>query len=250
MSTSRLIVTLDGPAGSGKSTLARQLAKRLGVAFLDTGAMYRAVALACIRRGMSPVQEPASVAALAGELRLDFDWSQDPPDLMLDGERVGDRIRDADVTKLVSQVAGISGVRAACVAAQQRIGRDHPRLVTEGRDQGSVVFPQASVKFWVVADAMERATRRADQLHAMGKQADVSAIYAGIRERDHQDATRADSPMVRPKGAIEVDTTDITEAEALELLVFYVQRGLRKLAPRPGTNACAKPGSCRGGLPQ
>ncbi len=234
MSIARLIVTLDGPAGSGKSTLARQLAKRLDVAFLDTGAMYRAVALACIRRGMSPTQEPASVAALAGELRIDFDWAQDPPALTLDGAKVGDRIRDADVTALVPAVAGISGVRAACVAAQQRIGREHPKLVTEGRDQGSVVFPGASVKFWVVADAMERATRRVGQLQAMGKHAEVSSIYSGIRERDHQDATRADSPMVRPAGAIEIDTTDITEAEALDLLVFYVQRGLRKLAPGSG----------------
>lgn len=230
----RLIVTLDGPAGSGKSTLARQLAKRLGVAFLDTGAMYRAVALASIRRGLSPTQEPASVAGLASGLRIDFDWTRDPPALLLDGEAVGDRIRDADVTGLVSAVAAIPGVRAACVAAQQRVGREHPRLVTEGRDQGSVVFPGASVKFWVVADARERAIRRADQLHAMGKEADVDAIYGSIRDRDHQDATRADSPMVKPAGAVTLDTTGITEAEALELLVFHVQRGLRRAKRKPG----------------
>lgn len=229
-SLSRLIVTLDGPAGSGKSTLARQLAKRLGVAFLDTGSMYRAVALASIRKGMSPTQEPASVAALAGALSIGFDWSQDPPALTLDGETVGNRIRDADVTSLVSAVAAIPGVRVACVEAQQRIGREHPQIVTEGRDQGSVVFPGASAKFWVVADAMARAQRRADQLHAMGKEADVDAIYASIRERDHQDATRADSPMVKPEGAITLDTTGITEDEALTLLVFHVQRALRRAA--------------------
>lgn len=238
MASPRLIVTLDGPAGSGKSTLARRLAKRLGVAFLDTGSMYRAVALAAIRRGMSPAAEPASVAVMAGSLRIDFDWAQDPPALRLDGEEVGDRIRDQDVTALVSEVAGISGVRAACVAAQQKIGRDHPRLVTEGRDQGSVVFTDATVKFWVVADAFERARRRAAQLHAMGKEGDVSAIFAAIRERDHQDATRADSPMVRPRGAIEIDTGGLTESEALDLLAFYVRRALRRQASVGG--GCCK----------
>lgn len=223
-----LIVTLDGPAGSGKSTLARQLAKRLGVVFLDTGSMYRAVALAAMRHGMSPKEEPASVAVLAGSLQLDFDWSQDPPALRMNGEALGDRIRDQDVTALVSDVAGISGVRAACVEAQQKIGREHPRLVTEGRDQGSVVFPDATVKFWVVADAMERAIRRSAQLHAMGKEGDVAAIFSAIRERDRQDATRTDSPMVRPQGAIDIDTSQITEMEALELLEFYVRRALRR----------------------
>jgi len=230
MNPPRLIVTLDGPAGSGKSTLARQLAKRLGVVFLDTGSMYRAVALAAMRAGMSPKEEPASVAILAGASQIDFDWAQDPPALRLNGEVLGDRIRDKDVTAMVSEVAGISGVRAACVAAQQKIGRDHPRLVTEGRDQGSIVFPNATVKFWVVADALERANRRAAQLHAMGKEGDVSAIYAAIRERDHQDASRADSPMVRPEGAIDIDTSDITETEALELLEFYVRRALHRQA--------------------
>ena len=224
---SPLIITLDGPAGSGKSTLARQLAKRLHLAFLDTGSMYRAVALAAMGRGISPAKQPDAAASLAAEIRLDFDFSQDPPLLLLGDVPVGDRIRDADVTALTSVVAGIPGVRAACVAAQQRIGKENPRLVTEGRDQGSVVFPGAAVKFWIEADAMERAKRRAAQLRAMGKAADEVEIFAAIHARDHQDATRASSPMVRPQGAIEVDTTHLTEIEALDLLAFYVRTGMR-----------------------
>jgi len=229
MSSTPMIITLDGPAGSGKSTLARLLAKRLRLAFLDTGAMYRAVALAAMGRGISPEKQPDAVASLAAEIRLDFDFSQDPPLLLLGDVPVGDRIRDADVTAQTSVVAGILGVRAACVAAQQRIGKENPRLVTEGRDQGSVVFPAAAVKFWIEADALERARRRAAQLRAMGKEADEAAIFAAIHSRDHQDATREASPMVRPQGAVEVDTTHLTEAEALDLLVFYVRAGMRKV---------------------
>lgn len=211
----RLIVTLDGPAGSGKSTLARALARRLGVAFLDTGAMYRAVALAAVRRGLSPAEAPASLEALAAQLRIDFDWTADPPALLLDGERPGPALRTPDVSALASQVAALPGVRRAMVAAQQRIGRTHPQLVTEGRDQGSVVFPDATAKFWVVADPAERARRRVAQLREAGTHAGEQEVLAAILERDRQDAGRADSPMVRPEGAQDLDTTAMSEEAAL-----------------------------------
>lgn len=219
----RLIVTLDGPAGSGKSTLARALARRLGVAFLDTGAMYRAVALASVRRGLSPDEAPASIEALASQVRIGFDWDSDPPAIELDGEKIGPALREPAVTALASQVAALPGVRRAMVAAQQRIGREHPQLVTEGRDQGSVVFPDATIKFWVIADPAERARRRLAQLHASGTHVSEEEVLTAILERDRLDASRAESPMVKPTGALALDTTGMTETEALEWLESHIR---------------------------
>ncbi|MEO0475707.1 MAG: (d)CMP kinase, partial [Planctomycetota bacterium] len=158
----QLIVTIDGPAGSGKSTLARQLAARLGLDFLDTGAMYRGVAAKAIERGIDIPNEPYYVTELARNCPLRFDWATDPPRLYARGADVTDRLRDRDVTDAVSDVAAIGGVRQVLVHEQRCIGEEHPRLVTEGRDQGSIVFPEAEVKFYLDASPAVRATRRAE----------------------------------------------------------------------------------------
>ncbi|MGB0768398.1 MAG: (d)CMP kinase, partial [Phycisphaeraceae bacterium] len=213
-----LIVTIDGPAGSGKSTLARQLAARLGLDFLDTGAMYRAVAAKSLERGIDIPTEPYYVTELARNCPLRFDWTTDPPRLYARGADVTDRLRDRDVTDAVSDIAAIRGVRQVLVHEQRRIGQAHPRLVTEGRDQGSIVFPSADVKFYLDASPAVRAHRRAEQLRAMGKPVQIDAIRKNIIDRDRKDASRTDGPLICPDDAITVDTSDMTLADVLDLL--------------------------------
>lgn len=216
--TDQLIVTIDGPAGSGKSTLARQLAKRLGLDFLDTGAMYRAIAAKAIERGIAIAEEPHVVIELARHCPLRFDWQTDPPRLYARGNDVTGRLRDRDVTRAVSDIAGIGAVRHVLVDNQRRIGTEHPRLVTEGRDQGSIVFPAAQVKFYLDASPAVRAQRRADQLREMGKPVKLDDIRKNIIERDHKDSTRSDGPLICPDDAIRIDTSDMALDEVLDLL--------------------------------
>ncbi len=204
-----LIVTIDGPAGAGKSSVARRLARRLGIAFLDTGAMYRAVAAAAIDGGVDPTDYPAT-AELAESLHMRFVWDDDPPRLLVDGRDLTHRLRDPDVTRAVSDVASNGGVRRELVGQQRRIGAEHPRLVTEGRDQGSVVFPDAAVKFYLDATPEVRAHRRALQLREAGREADERKLLEQMRYRDERDRTRADGPLVCPGDAIVVDSSDMT----------------------------------------
>jgi len=225
----RLIVTIDGPAGSGKSTLARQLAGRLGLDFLDTGAMYRAIAAKSIERGIDIAEEPYYVVELARNCPLRFDWATDPPRLYARESDVTDRLRDPDVTGAVSDVAAIGAVRHVLVEEQKTIGQEHPRLVTEGRDQGSIVFPQADVKFYLDASPAVRAHRRAEQLRGMGKPVQLELIRQNIIERDRKDSSRPDGPLICPDDAIRIDTSEMTLGEVLDLLEqnVRVKVGLR-----------------------
>ena len=217
-----LIVTLDGPAGSGKSTVARRLAQRLGVEFLDTGAMYRGLTALALGRGIDIADETYAVVELARNRPMHFDWSADPPRLVVGQTDVTDRLRDQDVTRHVSEVAAIAGVRQVMVDAQRRIGREHPRLVTEGRDQGSVVFPQANVKFYLDASPSVRAHRRAEQLRQAGHHVDLTELRESIIARDRRDSTRADGPLICPEDAIRIDTSDMTLDQVVALLEQHV----------------------------
>lgn len=234
-----LIITLDGPAGSGKSTVARKLAHRLGLDFLDTGAMYRGLASLCINEKIDPTAEPQKVLSLIEHSHMHFDWQQDPPRLYVNDVDVSQRIRDKDVTSLVSQVAAIGGVRKRMVQWQRNIGSKHPRLVTEGRDQGSIVFTTAQVKFYLVASAQERAQRRTREMIAAGKDADTTEILADIQKRDHHDMTRIDGPLVKPDGAIEVDTSPMT----LDQVVDHLHQLVLANVPHDHAHAHARPES-------
>ncbi|MFN9125679.1 MAG: (d)CMP kinase [bacterium] len=216
------IVTIDGPAGTGKSTVANSLAKRLGLEFLDTGAMYRAAALEALDRGIDPADGPR-VTELMRSLELWFDWKHDPPDLFVNGKPVGERIRTPEVTRAVSLVASNPSVRAEMVRAQRGIARRHPRLVTEGRDQGSVVFPDADVRIYLDARPEIRARRRVEQLASKGIATTEAEVLAQILERDRIDSTRADGPLVCPRGAAVVDTSDIDVPEVIDRLVEIVR---------------------------
>src|SRR5262245_49785432 len=223
-----IVITIDGPAGTGKSSVARALARRLGLDFLDTGAMYRAAAAVALDRGLAPGDGAAIVRAVA-EADLRFDWTADPPRILASDQPMDRRIRESDVTAVVSEVASIPELRRHLVEKQQRIGAEHRRLVTEGRDQGSVVFPDAPVKFYLDADAAVRARRRAEQLQAAGIEVDESALRQEIIERDRSDSSRAVGPLVCPEDAIRVDTSGLTFEEVVNTLEDLVREWVEAL---------------------
>ena len=217
-----MIVTIDGPAGSGKTTVAHSLARQLGLDSLDTGAMYRSVALLAIEAGVAPEDHDA-VVSLACEHRIDFDWSSAPPRILLDGRDVDSRLRQTDVSEIVSRIAGIPALRTAMVEAQRAIAARHPRLVTEGRDQGSVVFPDAEVRFYLDADSGVRAERRALEMRERGERCDVDEIRRAIEARDRSDRGRKDAPLTVPAGAIRVDTGALEIEDVVSILIGHVQ---------------------------
>jgi CMP/dCMP kinase len=218
-----IIITIDGPAGTGKSSVARALAKRLGLDFLDTGAMYRAAAAIAIDYGV-PMTDPKRLVDMVKQADLHFNWALDPPQILAWGRSMSARIREPDVTAIVSPVAGIGDLRQHMVAKQRIIGRQHPRLVSEGRDQGSVVFPDAHVKFYLDASAQVRAARRAQQLRASGVPADEMQLFREIEERDRSDMSRNDGPLVRPPGGIVVDTSHLLFDEVVSELETIVRQ--------------------------
>lgn len=233
-----VIITIDGPAGTGKSSVARELARRLGLDFLDTGAMYRAAAAIALDRNI-PIDRPRDLLEAVINADLRFDWTTDPPTLLAHGQSVMRRIRDVDVTSVVSPVAGIVELRRLMVDRQRRIASAHPRLVSEGRDQGSVVFPDADIKFYLDASPEIRAARRAAQLRRGGHPADEATLVRDIIERDRSDSSRADGPLVCPEGAERVDTSGMAFDEVVGTLerIARARLGGRIGAGRGGVTA-------------
>lgn len=218
-----MIVAIDGPAGSGKSTVAKALARRLGIGYLDTGAMYRSVALAALRAGIALEDEDAiGVLAERSTIRLELAPPSDvPTHVTLDGEDVTLAIRTPQVDAAVSEVARLPRVRRAMVAQQRAVAATGD-LVAEGRDIGTVVFPDADVKVFLTASAETRARRRHAELAARGEVVREEVVHAGIVERDHIDSSREASPLAAAADSVEVDTTGLSPEEVVDRLAGLV----------------------------
>lgn len=212
-----MIVTIDGPAGAGKSTVAKRLARRLGFMFLDTGAMYRAVTLAALRRGLS-WEDPAALVRLAGEVRIT------PHDgrTLLDDEDVTDLVRTYEISNLVRHAANNPGVRAKLVELQ-RAAAAGKNVVTEGRDQGTVVFPQAECKIYLTAGPEERAKRRLADLQAHGERVTFDDVLAKQNTRDESDRSRDVGPLVAAADAVEFVTDGLSIDEVVQRLEQLVR---------------------------
>jgi len=217
-----LIITLDGPAGAGKSTVAKSLAKRLGVTYLDTGAMYRALTLKALRQGIDLADEQA-LSELAGHTKIGFKQMPDGSlHVTLDGQDVSEEIRSTQVTNNTFYAARTPGVRTLMVGWQQAIGQAQP-LVSDGRDQGTVVFPAAAYKFYLDADFKERVERRWKELTASGQQVDKDALAAQMKDRDHKDFSRQVGPLKKAPDAIVIDSTGLGVEQSVDKIMQFIK---------------------------
>lgn len=217
-----MIITIDGPAGSGKSTAARKLAAKLGIAYLDTGAMYRALAFAVLENGVH-LRDDEAIVRVASAADVHVDCGPTHTRVTLDGADVSEAIRSMAVNQATPFVARIPQIRQVLVEKQREIGRRLGSLVTEGRDQGSVVFPHADLKFFLDASLEKRAMRRYQELTADGEDASYDMILENLRERDGNDRKQW-APLLEPATAIHIDTTQMTIHEVVERLIEEVRR--------------------------
>ncbi len=216
-----MIIAIDGPSGSGKSTLGRMLARALNLLYLDTGSMYRAVALAVLERSLDP-HNSESVSELAHDLDIDLEGDPDSLRVLLEGRDVTERIRLEDVTAMSSIVSSIPGVRRAMVARQRELGKRG--AVLNGRDIGTVVFPDADIKFFLTAAAEERAERRFKEDRVVNSDVTLAETLAEMNERDRRDSTRADSPLKVADDAIVVDSSGLSIDAVFDRMMTYVHR--------------------------
>lgn len=214
------IIAIDGPSGAGKSTLSKLLAAEFGYLNLDTGAMYRTVALAAERRGIS-VADEQSLASLCADITISFQRNGEGEQVLLDGEDVSAAIRTPKISKLTPLVAACSTVRTAMVEQQRKIGAQGG-VVLEGRDIGTVVFPAAEVKFFLGATAEERGKRRYDELRAKGVQVDLAETISDVEQRDAADSARTHAPLVKAVDAIVIDSTRLTIEDVLRIMIDNV----------------------------
>jgi len=216
-----MVIAIDGPAGSGKSSTAKAAAARLGAVYLDTGAMYRAVTLKALRKGI-PYTDDEALAAIMRETEITFEGAPPNTRIIMDGEDVSRQVRSDEVTKNVSDYCARDVVRASLVDQQRKIAAGRT-VVCEGRDICTVVFPNAEVKIYMTASVEERAKRRQRDFAAMGIDKPLNELITDIETRDRKDSTRSNSPLTKAEGAVEMDTTGMTLDEQIDFIVGLTQ---------------------------
>lgn len=217
-----MIIAIDGPAGAGKSTVAKMLAHKLGFLYIDTGAMYRALTLKAIEQGID-IKETDAMIKLASSTGIDLMSNQDGSlKILLDGRDVSSQIRSPRITKSVSDIAKIKGVREVMLGLQRRLG-ERKNSVLEGRDIGTVVFPDADKKFYIDAQFPERVLRRYKELKEQDAQISMEDVTSDLRNRDTIDSTREFAPLKKAEDAIYIDTTNMTIDEVVETLLRWIK---------------------------
>lgn len=218
-----MIIAIDGPSGAGKSTLGKMLAKELGLLYLDTGAMYRAVALSANRKGIGLSDEEA-VSQDARKAQIELKGEADSLRIFLDGDDVSEDIRTLEIAQAASVVSTISDVRRIMVELQRKLGEQNVRgCVLEGRDIGSVVFPNADIKFFLTAKPEARARRRFEEDKAKGRLTTYEQTLAEINERDERDVARVDSPLTIADDAVVIDTSELDLSEVFEQMLARIR---------------------------
>lgn len=212
-----LIIAIDGPAGSGKSTSAKLIAKKLGYVYIDTGAMYRAITYLALEN--EAMNDESRIIELARNCKIDLDYEDGEVIVMLNGRNISKEIRSAEVNSHVSDVSKISEVRKVLVEKQREMGAKGNGVVMEGRDIGTVVFPNADVKIFLTASLDIRANRRTREYNENGSKVLVDDIKSNLSNRDKIDSSRNDSPLIKASDAVEVDTTNVTINEQVNLIL-------------------------------
>jgi len=220
----KIVIAIDGFSGCGKSSTAKEVAKKLGFTYIDSGAMYRAAALHFLNKNLSPLRA-ADVAEGLKSLQISFQHNPSTlqQETYLNGVNVEDEIRTMRISERVSEVATVKEIRAALVAQQQRLGQKKG-VVMDGRDIGSVVFPEAELKLFMTADVETRAKRRQLELLGKGEQASLEEIKLNLETRDEVDSNRTESPLLKVSDAIEIDTSSLTFSEQVEQIIDLVKK--------------------------
>ena len=222
MDEKAFIITIDGPAGSGKSTVSKMLARKIGAEFLDTGAMYRAVTLAAMNKH-AELSDQIALLSVLNETDFDFRTENHLLKVTIDGKDATEDIRTPEVTANVKYIAAASGIRSELVKLQQKMAEKLGRVVTEGRDQGTVAFPSADYKFFLVADVAERARRRHAELIEKGLESQIEKIEADITKRDDSDINRTDGPLIAAEDAIEIDSSNLDAEGVVQAMLEHIK---------------------------
>ena len=225
----KIIIAIDGHSSTGKSTLAKQLAKKLDYIYVDSGAMYRAVTLFAIENNYIDENEFDKDALISSISSVKIEFKKDESGvttLFLNNNEVSSKIRGMQVSNLVSKVAALPEVRQCLVKEQRQMGQNKG-IVMDGRDIGTVVFPDAELKIFMTASAKTRAQRRWDELTSKGEQVDFDAVYENITSRDYKDSTRVDSPLIQAKDAHILDNSNLTPKEQFELVLGWINQNTK-----------------------
>jgi len=224
MDKNNIIIAIDGYSSCGKSTVAKALANKLNYIYIDSGAMYRALTLYFIQNEIS-INDIESIKSQLPKIEIKFDLKDNKSVVILNGEDVTAKIRDMNVSELVSEVSAIKEVRKAMVIQQQKMAKDQ-NIVMDGRDIGTVVFPNAPVKIFMTADPKIRAERRFKELQLAGKKVTLEEVFENLAHRDYQDTTRKESPLIQSKDAIVLDNTNLNQEQQLDFVINEVEEVL------------------------